>query len=267
MPTTYTHYRFGTDVYKNLPRDLRESIHPYTGLFCIGLHGPDILFYYKALRKNAISETGFSIHSRPGYKFFEPAEDILKHIPAEECAPSMAYLYGFLCHFALDSTCHPYIGQTAREIPLTHNAIESEMDRDFMTEDGLDPLRYRPVRHLKASRFHARIIARFFPGIKKSQILQSLRSQRRDLILLAPKGAFPRRVLMAAMNLFHCPKAIHDMVIAPSPLPGSAPVCARLRDLYKSAIPYAVELIQNFKAYTEGSTPLDPRLDHTFGEN
>lgn len=267
MPTTYAHYRFGTDVYKNLPRDLRESIRPHLGLFCIGLHGPDILFYYKALKKNPVSETGFAMHKRPGFEFFERAEEILHSVPSGEIAPSMAYLYGFLCHFALDSTCHPYVEQMAREVPLTHNAIESEFDRVLMEADGCDPMRFRPVRHLKATRYHARIIAHFFPGLSQKQIYEAIRSQRRDLKLLAPKGVLPRRVLMALLRAVHCPRAIHDMIITPEVLPGSAPISARMKQLYETAIPLAVELIRNFQAYTEGTTPLDARLDHTFGED
>lgn len=267
MPTTYAHYRFGTEVYKSLPRSLRESIRPYLGLYCIGLHGPDVLFYYKAMKKNSVSETGFAMHARPGFEFFERAEDILRAIPSVDIAPSMAYLYGFLCHFALDSTCHPYVEQTARETPLGHCAIESEFDRILMEADGYDPLRFHPIRHLKATHFNARIIAAFFPEITKGQVLHAIRSQRTDLKLLAPKGALRRRILMFLMRLVHCPRSIHDMVITPEPLPGSAPVCAQMLRLYETAVPFAAELIQNFQAYTEGTTPLDARLDHTFGEN
>ena len=267
MPTTYAHYRFGTEVYKSLPRGLRESIRPYLGLYCIGLHGPDVLFYYKAMKKNSVSETGFAMHARPGFEFFERAEDILRAIPSVDIAPSMAYLYGFLCHFALDSTCHPYVEQTARETPLGHCAIESEFDRILMEADGYDPLRFHPIRHLKATHFNARIIAAFFPEITKGEVLCAIRSQRTDLKLLAPKGALRRRILMFLMRLVHCPRSIHDMVITPEPLPGSAPICAQMLRLYETAVPFAAELIQNFQAYTEGTTPLDARLDHTFGEN
>ncbi len=267
MPTTYAHYRFGTEVYKSLPRELRESIRPYLGLYCIGLHGPDVLFYYKVRKKNSVSETGFAMHARPGFEFFERAEDILHAVPSVDIAPSMAYLYGFLCHFALDSTCHPYVEQTARETPLSHSAIESEFDRILMEADGYNPLRYRPIRHLNASRFNSRIIAAFFPDITRRQILHAIRSQRTDLKLLAPKGAIRRRILMFLMRLVHCPRSIHDMVITPQPLPGSTPVCKEMLRLYERAVSFAVELIQNFQSYTEGMTPLDARLDHTFGEN
>ncbi len=265
MPTTYAHYRFGTEVYKSLPRDIRKSIHPYTGLYCIGLHGPDVFFYYKALEHNAVNASGYAMHARPGREFFERAEDIVRGIPSEDTAPTMAYLYGFLCHFALDSTCHPYVERMARETPLSHNAIESEFDRLLMAADGFDPLRYRPGRHLRASRFHARVIARLFPGITEAQVLRSIRSQRRDVALLAPRGPLLRKVVIRLMELLHCPRGIHDMVITPHELPGSGPICAELLRLYQSAVPFAAELIENYRGYTEGTTPLDARLDHTFG--
>ena len=49
MPTTYAHYKFGKEVMSALPRPLQNSIENKRALFDIGLHGPDILFYYKAL--------------------------------------------------------------------------------------------------------------------------------------------------------------------------------------------------------------------------
>ena len=46
MPTTYAHYRFGKEVTEALPRGLQNTIEYHRDLYDIGLHGPDILFYY-----------------------------------------------------------------------------------------------------------------------------------------------------------------------------------------------------------------------------
>ena len=48
MPSTYAHRRFGADVLVQLPRELREKITPYRPLYDMGLHGPDLMFYYRA---------------------------------------------------------------------------------------------------------------------------------------------------------------------------------------------------------------------------
>ena len=52
MPTTYAHYRFGKEVTEALPRGLQNTIEYHRDLHDIGLHGPDILFYYKALKSH-----------------------------------------------------------------------------------------------------------------------------------------------------------------------------------------------------------------------
>ena len=59
MPTTYTHYRFGKDVLDALPRRIRTAMETNRELFDIGLHGPDILFYYRALIPNSVSGQGY----------------------------------------------------------------------------------------------------------------------------------------------------------------------------------------------------------------
>ena len=50
MPSTYAHRRFGADVLVQLPRELREKITPYRPLYDMGLHGPDLMFYYTSSR-------------------------------------------------------------------------------------------------------------------------------------------------------------------------------------------------------------------------
>ena len=54
MPSTYAHRRFGADVLERLPAELQEKIAPYRELYDIGLHGPDLLFYYHAAKSNPV---------------------------------------------------------------------------------------------------------------------------------------------------------------------------------------------------------------------
>ena len=46
MPTTFAHDLFGKKVYKKLPEAMRRLVKEHKELYRIGLHGPDILFYY-----------------------------------------------------------------------------------------------------------------------------------------------------------------------------------------------------------------------------
>lgn len=264
MPTTYAHYRFGKDVYERLPDSLKESIDEYRGLYDIGLHGPDLLFYYKALTKNPINQKGFAMHERPGQEFFQAAAPIADAMT--DSSPARAYLCGFLCHFALDSNCHPYVEQMVRETGVTHSAIEAELDRYFMEKDGHDPLSYHPTGHLIACPFHARVIARFFPGIGNREIETCIRSIRFYCNLLVVPGRFRRALTYTVMKLGGCSQSIRDMVIRYQKIPACIPLCIRLEELYQKAVADAVELIQNFQEYMDGNSVLDKRLEHTFGE-
>lgn len=264
MPTTYAHYRFGKDVYDRLPDPVKESIDAYRGLYDIGLHGPDLLFYYKALTKHPINRRGFAMHERPGREFFQAAAPVAQSM--SDPVPALAYLYGFLCHFALDSNCHPYVEQMVRETGITHSAIEAELDRYFMEKDGYDPISHHPTGHLVPVPFYARVIARFFPGIGNREIEKCIRSIRFYCNLLVVPGRFRRGLTYAAMKLGGCSKGIQDMIIRYDKIPACIPVCIRLEELYQKALTDAVELILNFQGYVDGTEELDKRLNHTFGE-
>ena len=70
MPSTYAHRRFGADVLERLPAELQGKIAPYRELYDIGLHGPDLLFYYHAAKSNPVSALGNAMHEQPGAVFF-----------------------------------------------------------------------------------------------------------------------------------------------------------------------------------------------------
>lgn len=63
----------------------------------------------------------------------------------------LAYYYGFICHFALDATCHGYLEKRIHESGVSHGEIEVEFDRFLMIEDGLNPISHHLTNHLVAS--------------------------------------------------------------------------------------------------------------------
>ena len=275
MPTTYAHYRFGRDVCRHLPKEFQNIIHSHGGLYNIGLHGPDLLFYYKIFQKNPVNQTGFDMHAKPGKEFFLNAAQVMRPgCGRNSRRPSLtfisaskyAYLFGFLCHFALDSNCHPYVEHMVRKTGISHSEIEAELDRDLMIRDGLNPMTCRPTSHLRARSFYGNIIARFFPGITSRQVVASIRYMKICCNLLAPSGEKLRFLTRHLMKGGHIPATFQDMVIKERPNPACAPIVRELERRYKKAVQDAAELIVNFKDHTEQGAPLDKRLEHTFGE-
>lgn len=78
MPSTYAHYRMGQEVRNKVGEKEKEIIEAYPRLFLIGLHGPDILFYYKPLTVNSVNQTGYRIHEKTGRDFFINAARVIK---------------------------------------------------------------------------------------------------------------------------------------------------------------------------------------------
>ena len=107
-----------------------------------------ILFYYKALTNNPVNAVGFGMHGKPAREFFAPAKEA--YAAAEDKGAALAYLLGFVCHFALDSACHGYIENKIAVSGVTHTEIESEFDRSLLLQDGRDPLSAKLTYHIAA---------------------------------------------------------------------------------------------------------------------
>ena len=95
MPSTYAHRRFGANVLEHLPDELRAQLEQNRELYDIGLHGPDLLFYYHAAKSNPVGALGNAMHEEPGRVFFDRARRVV-HCEADRDA-ALAYALGFVC--------------------------------------------------------------------------------------------------------------------------------------------------------------------------
>ena len=68
-PSTYAHYRFGQEVLKELPNDIKKIIIENKELCDIGLHGPDLFFDYLPLKTNEINSIGYNMHEKQEKKY------------------------------------------------------------------------------------------------------------------------------------------------------------------------------------------------------
>ncbi len=138
MPAIFTHIQFGKEVAKELPRELRSLVAAHPQAFYAGTQGPDLLFYHKPLKKkakNPARKKGWDLHAQAPEQFFLRGARLLladeSNLREGEFIPTSAeaaYLLGFLCHFTLDSQCHPYIDEHSIN-GVTHGKIESEFDK------------------------------------------------------------------------------------------------------------------------------------------
>lgn len=263
MPSTYAHYRFGRDVLASTKGDVSRDIAENLDLYNIGLHGPDILFYYDALEKNPVNTKGFEMHDRPGREFFGPAKKALLSMDDESAG--RAYLYGFICHFMLDSECHPYIEEKIASSGISHTKIESEFDRALLEKDGFDPFKKDLTAHIHPSEDLSVIISRFFNGIGSGLISSAIREMIVYNGLINTPSQFKRMMIERKLKATGNIDEMGGMVIGLKPEPGCTDSNSRLLGIYEASILPTAMLMTSYSRYLDGTDDLPDRFDRTFG--
>ena len=260
MPSTYTHYRFGQEVIQKVPDDIQKIILENKELYDIGLHGPDILFYYRPLKANPINSIGYQMHEHQGKEFFDYA---LKIIGEKPMNAALTYLLGFICHFTLDASCHGYIDQKITQSGISHSEIEVEFDRFLMIEDGLDPIRHKLTNHIIPSIDHARIIAPFF-NVTAKQVVKALKSMKIYNDLLIAPSKLKRNFIYTLLHITGNYKEMHGLLVNYEANPLCKDSTEKLNQLYKQAIEKAVELINEYVHLSSLEKTKDDFYRYTF---
>ena len=168
-----------------------------------------------------------------------------------------------VCHFALDSTCHPYVEQFTpgkRRDPLR---IETEFDNMLnLRRDGLDPLKFlQPAISTRRNRMQRR--SRSFTrrsGAGGAGLAQGMISVHR---LLQASNPVKRWVVLTGMKVVGKYDMLHGLVADPQPNPKCVESGKRLEELYAQALPLAETLILEFGKAGHGPAP-EQGADHTF---
>lgn len=167
MPAIITHDFFGRDVYGSLFRLIGGS-KDEADAFLLGNQGPDPLFYAAIDPLVARYHTlGHAMHAeRPALLLAELKRSIGLLQP-DERPVARAYALGFLCHYTLDSTVHPFVysqqfalgdagveGLSRDDGSEIHALIESEFDELVLFAKLGDTIRrFNPATQiLRASR-------------------------------------------------------------------------------------------------------------------
>ena len=264
MPTTYTHYRFGQDVKNLLPIKIQNIINHNIDLFNIGLHGPDILFYYKPLTNNNIRKFGSFLHDQKSSIFFDKAAKIINSCSdSNNKDAALSYIFGFICHFTLDCESHKYIEKKIAESTVNHYKIESEFDGYLLTKDNLDPTTTILTTHIKNSEFIDETISMFYDNISNLDINKTLNSMVFYLNHLVVSSKIKRKfiytLLKASGNSPLC-----GLIINYKPNPQCEDSNKILMDIYNSRIKKAVELITNYNEVINNNADLNAEFNRNF---
>ena len=154
MPGFVTHYLFGEEIYHQLKcNSQKKNLFYNRSAYAFGLQGPDLFFYYLPSYALHRHNLGALAHTTEPRAFFHGLlESYGRLSSAADRGIAEAYISGFLGHYLLDTTCHPYI------YAMTHYHDKKEksyFSRHAYLETEIDTELLARKRHKTPCEFHA----------------------------------------------------------------------------------------------------------------
>lgn len=152
MPSIVTHYLFSEDVKNSLSNNIAQKLNQANNIYHIFAQSFDNLFYYNLLNFKSgkkVRKFGNTAQREHINDYFKNMILSIKELKMEQNPEALAYLYGSLTHYLLDSTCHPFIifqaGWIDEENPNyeyrgNHEKIEVTIDAIYWQEKKKRPL-------------------------------------------------------------------------------------------------------------------------------
>lgn len=162
MPSSVTHSYFSMDVYNKLNKNLKDKLKDNKEWLKTFGQGPDPYFFYDlhlSRRSKKIFKINFAIqHTKINEHFF----NLINYINEKNYNNNfyvLSYLYGNICHFALDTTIHPYIiyytgrYDEKKKETFKYNGLHEEMEYFIdiyliNKKEGLAPRKYKVYKNI-----------------------------------------------------------------------------------------------------------------------
>lgn len=136
MPAVVSHYLLAEEVFDTLSQSCPNMELNRTA-FIWGASGPDIFFSHRLFpwqRGKSLRTTGTELHNTPADKIINC---FMSYARNKNDTISASYTFGFVTHYAFDSTAHPFVlyfadmmsqKQPLKHKSICHNEIESALD-------------------------------------------------------------------------------------------------------------------------------------------
>lgn len=146
MASSVTHAYFMLDVYDRLDIDIKKFLIDEKPLLKVAAQGMDPFFFYRILnprRGRRIREFGNFFHENYTRDYFETLINYIKYNGYACKSDVMAFLYGTISHYILDSTIHPFVvyktgvfdskNKNTYPYNMLHEEVESMYDAYFIS--------------------------------------------------------------------------------------------------------------------------------------
>ena len=216
MPDVAMHHAFGQEVLEALKPEIRQYLLPVP--YGFALYGPDLWFVYQPWKRR--QGRGRRMHTtQPGAFLMSLARRAGKGAAPREV---FSYLAGFLCHYALDRTTHPYIIWRTTETwptPRAHRDLEHALDVALLKREGSWGEKHPVTDH-------------HFPSLRLPQVMAE------DLDAVYGEVYGWRRVLPSLNRCYRQYRKLYRLMEAPRSL--LTFLVRRFPSPFLRSIPYAV---------------------------
>lgn len=266
MPSHYAHYYFGKEIIRNLSDDdrIKKTINmngDSLDAFMIGLQGPDILAFYRPYSYNSLTREGVRIHRSAGNDFFERAVLFVREDPAPE---KFSYLFGFMCHYMLDSACHPLVKKYMDVEDLSHSKVERDFDSYLLRMNDGTPLDLDTDVFFPRSDRLGRIASSYYHSAGPRKLNEAIASMRRYLRLLSSGNRYLRATEYLVLSKIPVVSSRADMVATDYPSPLSTQSNVALYRMLNSEVANTIDQIDMLIDSILEDKPLDDRLELDF---
>lgn len=143
MPSSITHQLIAEETAKRLPNAFSEAIKNAPDEYFLGCQGPDMFFFYRIGSKKEMN-LGKFLHRYRVFETFGLFLRALKQDGEDARAPrlnerereqALAYVLGYITHYAADKTFHPFVYNYLEETKaekIVHQQMENDWDVYFL---------------------------------------------------------------------------------------------------------------------------------------
>jgi len=138
MPSITTHYIHSNEVLKKLDKEVLNTFNDNILIYNTFAQSHDYLYFCKLCKNSKeINKLASMGHHSKTRDFLINMISYIKDNKLESNSELISCLYGYICHYVLDITCHPYIfyktgvyrkNKKTRKYKGEHNHIEKDLD-------------------------------------------------------------------------------------------------------------------------------------------
>lgn len=240
MPAAFAHDLYGRLVFERLKPEVRRAVGKEKDCFYLGLHGPDVLFFYRALGNNPVNRKGYHLHEEAASGIFEHGLAVLeKEHDKRKKDAIRAYLLGFACHFALDCSLHRYINEKEKNTIYTHGEIETELERRLLIREGKTPLKTNVTSHIKGTEMTWMASSRVLSEDEVC-LWEAIASFKTVNRLFINSGEGMKSLICLILRAAGYYEKIHGMIMRRRPVPGLSQTTDYLEKEFHRAVPFGV---------------------------